>query len=111
MPPRTSRSIMFDKLGWVTVQQLIAYHTLITVFRIRLTKEPEDLATILSKDNISGHIIMKNMQLGLYRESFVFRGAVLWNIMPLSLRKATKLGVFKKNIKQWVENIIPRFPN
>ena len=111
MPPRTSRSTMFDKLGWLTVQQLIAYHTLITVFRIRLTKEPEDLATILSKDNISGHIIMKNTQLGLYRESFVFRGAVLWNRMPLSLRKETKLGVFKKNIKQWVENNIPRFPN
>ena len=102
---------MFDKLGWLTVQQLIGYHTLITVFRIRLNKEPEDLAIILSQDNITGHIIMKNTQLGLYRESFVFRGAMLWNRLPLSLRKETKLGVFKKNIKQWVENSIPRFPN
>ena len=41
LPPRTGRALMFDKLEWLTVQQLIA------VFRIRQTREPEDLATIL----------------------------------------------------------------
>ena len=37
-PPRTSRELMFDKLKWLTVSQLIAYHTAITVYRVRLSK-------------------------------------------------------------------------
>ena len=44
----------------MTVQQLIAYHTLIAIYRIRQSKEPEHLADILTKDNRYGHIIMKN---------------------------------------------------
>ena len=35
LPPRTRRSV----LGWLTVEQLIAYHTLITVFKIRMKRE------------------------------------------------------------------------
>ena len=30
-PPRTSRDWMFSKLGWMTVKQLINYHTIIVV--------------------------------------------------------------------------------
>ena len=58
-PPRTSRCLLFDKLGWLTVEQLIAYHTLITVNRIRMKKEPEYLADNLPRDNIYGRIIVK----------------------------------------------------
>ena len=73
---------MFDKLGWMTVQQLIAYHTLIAIYRIRESKEPEHFADILTKDNRYGHIFMKNTVLGLYRNSFVFRGTLLWSRLP-----------------------------
>ena len=76
MPPRTTRHLMLDKLGWLSVQQMISYHTLLAIFRIRQTKEPEDLASILTRENITGHIRMKNIELGLYRENFIFRGAV-----------------------------------
>ena len=34
-PPRTNMGLMFDQLEWLTVHQLIAYHTLISVYRIR----------------------------------------------------------------------------
>ena len=51
---------MFDKLDWLTVQQLIAYHTLITVYRIRKSKVPEDISTTLCRDNQNGHIVIKN---------------------------------------------------
>ena len=108
-PPRTCRDLMFDKLGWMTVQQLIAYHTLITIYRIRKSKEPDHLADILTKDNRYGHIILKNTVLGLYRNSFVFRRTVLWNRLPETLRKLDKIGKFKKNIRNWVESNVHRF--
>jgi hypothetical protein len=100
---------MFDKLGWMTVQQLIAYHTIIAIYRIRQSKEPEHLAYILTRDNIYGRIILKNSKLGLYRNSFAYRGSLLWNKLPEPLRKLEKIGKFKKNAREWVESNVDRF--
>ena len=53
-PLRERRDKMYDDLGWLTVKQLILYHTVLTVYRIRNTQEPEYLASILSRDTTSG---------------------------------------------------------
>ena len=107
MPPRTPRNTLFDKLGCLSVLQLIAYHTLLAVFKTKKTGEPEDLATALSKDNHNGHIIMKNTVLALYRRSFVFRGAILWNRLPPDLRKEIKRSKFKRTVRKWVAENVP----
>ena len=49
-PPRAERLAMYSRLKWLTVNQLIAYHTLLTVFKIRQSGEPEYLATFLQED-------------------------------------------------------------
>ena len=79
------------------------------MFRIRQTREPEDLATILSRENNNKHIIMKNSDLVLYRDSFVFRGALLWNKLPLKLRKETEIKYFKTDLRVWIGNYVTRF--
>ena len=71
------------------------------MFKTRRTGEPEDLATILSRDNSTGHIVMRNTPLVLYRRSFVFRGAMLWNRLPPDLRGEVKISNFKKAVKNW----------
>ena len=101
---------MLDRLDWLSVQQLVAQHTLVSVFRIRTTNEPEHLANMLNQENIVGHIVMKNTRLGLYRDSFVFRGALLWNRLPKELRKEKSVGKFKKEVKEWVKENVVRFP-
>ena len=88
----------------MTVNQLIAYHTLIIVFRIRQSKEPEYLARPLCRDNKQGNIVMENTRLGIYRSSFIFRGSVMWNC---KLEK--KVGKFKMGLKKWVMEKILRF--
>ena len=107
-PPRTNRNLMFDRLDWLTVQQLIVYHTLVTVFRIRKSQEPEELGVILTRDNHNGHI-MKNTQLSLYRNSFVFRGSLLWNKLPREIRLETKMSQFKNHLRKWLLENIERF--
>ena len=74
-PLRASRQSMYDQLDWLTVKQLILYHTLLTVYRIRQAKEPEYLASILSNENHYGKIIIPNTRLTLYRKSFSYRGS------------------------------------
>ena len=46
-PPRSARAAMFDKLGWLTINQLICYHSVISIFKIRSSKEPDYLAEVL----------------------------------------------------------------
>ena len=108
-PPRSNRDYTFDAVKWLTVRQLIAYHTLLTVYRIRTSKGPEHLYRLLGRDNHNGHIIVKNVQLGLYRSSFVFRGAVLWNKLPRSMRHNCKETSFKSVLNKWIKENVNRF--
>ena len=95
-PPRATRHPMYDKLGWLTVNQLVHYHTLLAVYRIRQSGEPEYLAQSLCNDNINGNIIIKTTRLTLLQKSFKFRGACNWNNLPQSVRNIQRIGQFKK---------------
>ena len=108
-PPRSSRHPMFDKLDWLSVNQLAAYHTLIQVYKIRANGEPEYLHEFLRNDNRNGNIIIPNTELSLAKKSFTFRGAALWNSLPIQIRKCLKIGSFKKLCRKWVQVNIARF--
>ena len=81
LPPRSHRDHMYDRLKWLTVNQLIVYHTLLSIHRIKHSGEPEYLANILGKSSrqVVGGIIVENNKQGLVRKSFTFRGAEQWN--------------------------------
>ena len=110
-PPRSPRKPMYDQLDWLTVNQLVAYHTLLQIFKIRKSQQPEYLFAILGRDNRNGHIVVTNTQLSLAKKSFTFRGSELWNQLPADIRKNHKLGNFKKACRNWIKTEIPRFPN
>ena len=41
LPPRSSRNIIFDLVGWITVRQLIFNHSAMSVLRVRNTRTEE----------------------------------------------------------------------
>ena len=107
-PPRTGRLAMYSRLKWLTVNQLITYHTLLTVFKIRQSGEPEYLASFLQDDRASGRIILPKTKLSLFMNSFVWRGAATWNQLSMELRKSSKIGHFKRGAREWVlGNVVP----
>ena len=108
-PPWTNRDWMFGKLKWMTVTQLIAYHTLITLFRIRQQRRPAYLATKLLNENRNSNIIVLNTSLELYRKSFVYRGALLWNRLPVTMKKIQNSNGFKSEVKTWVIENVDRY--
>ena len=108
-PPRSSREVMFNKLQWHTVNQLVAYHTLLAVHKMRQTGEPEYLASFLKFDNRSGRIIIPNTTLTLAKKSFVWRGSLNWNLLPNNLRNSNRIGFFKRGVKDWVTKNVPGF--
>ena len=108
-PIRAGRQALFDQLGWLTVKQLILYHTLLTVYRVRSTQEPEYLASILRRENYYGKIIIPNTNLSLYRKSFGYRGACNWNSLPHEIRHLEPISTFKRELRVWIKREISRF--
>ena len=107
--PRTSRNELFDITGWMTVKQLISYHTLLTVFRIRSSGEPEYLESHLNKDTRNGRIQLPCFKIKLAQNSFRYRSIKWWNMMPENIRAATKVSSFKSLCGDWVLNNVSRF--
>ena len=99
---RVSRQEMFRNLNWLSVKQLIFYHTALTTYRIRNSGQPEYLSTIMSKDNMRGNIIVPNCTLSLAKRSYCFRGADEWNNLPNSLRDICSVRKFKIELKRWI---------
>ena len=104
----SSRVWIFDKFGWMALQQLFAYHRLISIYIVRQSKEPEHLADILTRDNMFGRIIMKNSILGLYRNS-LYTKDLYFGTVTRSIKKAKTDWKFKKHIRKWVESNVDRF--
>ena len=100
---------MFAQLDWLTVNQLVFYHTVLATFRIRTSKEPEYLYEIMSRDNRSGRIIIPNTTLSLAKKSFCYRGAAQWNSLPTGIKNIKKIGLFKTEVKKFIETNVPQF--
>ena len=108
-PPRAERKIMFDTLGWLSVNQLIFYHTVISIFKMRSFNEPENLASVFNLESRNSRIIIPNCGLRLTQKSFTIRGASCWNKLPAEITRTHKIGQFKKQIRKWLVQNVPRF--
>ena len=108
-PSRSNRDQMFNELLWLTVRQLVTYNTLVLIYRIRRSNEPEYLAQCFHHENINGNIVIKNIRLELYRNSFVFRGSLLWNKLPEDIKKEQSIRRFKEKTRSWTLGNVERF--
>ena len=111
LPLRTPRKEIFKQIGWLTVNQLIFYHTALSTYRIRQSEEPEYLSSIMNRDNMTERIIVSNTSLTLAKNSFCFRGSAQWNSLPENLRKLRKIGQFKVQLKKWIFLNVAQFIN
>ena len=109
LPLQTSRKVLFRKLKWLTVNQLIWYHTLLSVFKIKISKEPEYLAKHFCLENRNQRIIVSNPSLSLAYESFCFRGSVQWNKLPKELREIASHDLFRRKLKEWIISNVEQF--
>ena len=106
---RTRRKELFAQLDWLTVNQLVFYHSALTTYRIRASSEPEYLSNIMSRDNRGGRIIIPNTRLSLAMKSYCYRGATQWNSLPHSIRSIQKIGLFKSEVKTWIKTNVTQF--
>jgi hypothetical protein len=92
--------------------QLTAYHTLVMVNKIKTNRKPEYLDRrvpfiTFEEDGVGPrrqqNKIYVKQSLNISRAGFIYRGSLLWNQLPDQLRCTSNLGIFKTEVRIWVE--------
>ena len=113
-PWNTSVSANLSQCGWLSVRQLVAYHSLLQVYKTRTTKLPLHLYKKLSTDFIyntrlakgNGIQMNRKMHSELAKNNFCYRSIKLWNKLPNHIKQSESLSKCKQHLKIWIKNNI-----
>ena len=99
--------------GWLSVRQLVWYHSVILIHKTLQTRQPEYIYRRLATQFPYNTRLAKSdavrmgpeymSKLDLTRKSFMNRATVSYNKIPPSLRKITAIQNFKVQLKQWIQ--------
>jgi hypothetical protein len=93
--------------NWLSIKQLIFYHTVLQVWKVRTAGLPVyinsriELSVTRSADE--GTLRVPIVESAMARKSFLVRSAVMWNSIPPSLRSISKFETFKSKLKKWTK--------
>ena len=106
-PTRT----LLRQCNWLSVQQLIFYHTAIQMWKIRKYELPVSLHDRFhlrsTRSGSEGALTIPPSDTSLAKKSFSVRAAATWNQIPVTIRNTESFTNFKRNLKQWVLVNIP----
>ena len=105
----SNRKIL-EKVGWLSVRQLVFYQSFLQTHRTLLSKTPSPLFKSISKEYTYN---TRNAAAGSirYDESFVTdtfknRARIVYNQVPIDVRTGS-LGTVKKKLKAWIKANVP----
>jgi hypothetical protein len=97
-----------EKLRSVNILSLdkqFELNTAVQVYKARYGLVPPYVTNLLvTSDNRydSGKYILPRTRIDLYKSSFAFSGASVWNSLPLKIRNCSKLSLFKAYVKKYL---------
>ena len=108
----TSTQILLRQCNWLCVKQLSVYHSTLQVYKIVASKEPKYLSQRLNRcfpynTRASAHEgirIVQDEKYNVRSQSFMVRGAKLWNSIPSKIRDINDIRRFKVELKNWVKD-------
>ena len=106
----TPTSELLKQCGWLSVKQLVVYHSLMLVYKVRKDKKPGYLHKQLFRPFPCNTRFAKDGGIRKYdkldkeiaRNSFFPRSIDDWNKLPNDLKKETSAKVFKRHLKVWI---------
>ena len=110
----TSPAVLLHQVGWLSVNQLIFYHSVLLIFKVNKTQTPKYLDNMFSwtfnyntRQAVGGLIrLVGKPKLDITRNSFRWRAANQFNQLPAEIRKCPTLANFKIKAKTWIkENV------
>ena len=113
----TPTTELLQKANMLSINQLGAYYTLVTLFNIKKSGKPEYLANRLGFDGNNDFVSKRtsnnlkvNFRLDRGREGMLYWGSKLFNSLDPSLKIENSEKLFKKKAEQWVLRKIPAIP-
>ena len=118
----TPQRILLQQTNWLSIRQLIHYHTLLQVWRTRSQSKPKYMDMKFNREfnyrtrgvaagtyAVDGYLQIPETKKALAKKGMMVRGRTLWNSMPRNLTVFTgSLFNFKKELKKWIKvNIEP----
>ena len=111
----TPTSELLNQCGWLSVQQLVVYHSVLMVYKVVRTESPAYLHSMFqtkyqyrTRQADSG--VIKHMycpKLTLTCQSFRFQASGHFNNLPSSIRNSETLQGFKMLVKKWILENVP----
>ena len=108
----TSTRQLLKQCGWMSIKQLIFYHTVLTISRILKSGKPVYLRSKLSTDfpyptrQATGGNLRLNMPI-VGEGSFLHTGLKSYNRLPDEMKSLSSTIIFKKQVKKWTSLNIP----
>ena len=107
----TTSKVLLQQCGWLSVNQLIFYHTVLLVFKVRQSKSPNYIYrmhnswlypyTTRQAENGLIRVDVK-AKLEVVKNSFRWRAASSFNQLPADIRTCSKVESFKRKAKTWI---------
>ena len=116
----TPVNILLRQRGWLSVNQLVFFHTVVLLYKTLQNRSPENLFTMpeteypyntRAKDSGKLRLVTDYKPTNeLNMKSYRWRSIRYWNQLPVSISKISKLSKFKVQLKIWVQDNIDVYP-
>ena len=114
----TSVKTLLLQCGWLSVNQLVVYHSLILVYQVKTSRKPfyfsNKLNTQFNRETrlaaSDGIRIMERNRLSLTKSGFRVRASAQWNALPIDVRQSKNIFSFKRNLKAWILKNVSLYP-
>ena len=112
----TPTSTLLKEANELSVHQLIAYRTILTVHKTMQTKKPNYIFNKLKPNKQSRSLrndtnLNTKADLTVTRGGFIYRASKLYNMIPIHMKQLEKYNTFKSKIKTWIRQNIKIIPN
>ena len=104
-----SKKRLLDRTGWLSIRQLIFFHTALQTIKIKNAKVPKVIYKNLSSEfayntrNAANGMIRNGV---MNQSSYRYRAMNCFNQVPLDVRTGSQASV-KRKLKLWVNKNIP----
>ena len=103
----TPTHTLLQQCNWLSIKQLIFYHTVLQVWKVRTDTMPvyinSKIQLAITRSASEGTLRVPIVEKSLSSKSFMVRSATMWNTVPTSIRSIKKFESFKRKLKQWTK--------
>ena len=103
----TPTRLLLQQCNWLSIKQMVFYHTAVQVWRVLDAKCPvyikSKLQLSVTRSARQGNLRVPVVESSLAGKSFLVRSATVWNSIPPDIRSSKSIQVFKRKLKQWTK--------